>query len=158
MSLCCISVSFRLLATAVSLKVSPPGPVWKEWVKSPRISPSSCRQRHPPITDVSENHCRLLHSKHQEPASFATGSVLLPARENRPTAIQVTITARSDDHPHHSTQTSLFFSAPQACKQKKRIISKKKTSPKQKSKKFRVTSVSSICNFEFELPKNQPNP
>ena len=42
-----ISVSFRLLATAVSLKVSPPGPVWKEWVKSPRISPSSCRQRHP---------------------------------------------------------------------------------------------------------------
>jgi len=45
----------------------------------------------PQITHVSGHRCRLLHSKHQEPARFATGSVLLPARENRPTAIQVTL-------------------------------------------------------------------
>lgn len=123
--------------------------------KKPPHLPIVLSPETPPKFPMFQGTARPLHSKHQEPASFATGSVLLPARENRPTAIQVTIIARSDDHPHHSTQTSLFFPRLRRANKKKRIISKKNFT---KTRKSWVTSVSSICNFESELPKNQPNP
>lgn len=79
----------------------------------------------PKITDVSENRCRLLHSKHQEPASFATGSVLLPARENRPTAIQVTLLLDLMTILITQLKPAFFFRASGVQTKINRIISKK---------------------------------
>lgn len=79
----------------------------------------------PQITHVSENRCRLLHSKHQEPASFTTGSVLLPARENRPTAIQVTLLLDLMTIRITQLKPASFFPRLRRANKKKRIISKK---------------------------------
>ena len=86
----------------------------------------------PKITHVSENRCRLLHSKHQ-PASFAAGSVLLPAREFIvQQQFRSLLTARSDDHP-----TILITQLKPASF-------------------FRASGVQTKKNASF--PKNQPNP
>ena len=113
-SVCCISVSFRLLAT-VSLKVSPPGPVWEEWVKSPRISPSSCGQRNSQITaTTAPRDCCTTNIKNEPALPLAQCCSL----HEKSVQQQFRQAARSDDftvkfyfHPHYSTQTSLFFRA-----------------------------------------------
>ena len=95
-----ISVFLKLLATAVSPKVSPPGPVWKEWVKSPRISPSSCRQRHPPtyrcfrkpLSTAAQQTSRTSQLCHWLSAAPCTRKIVQQQ-------FRSLLAARSDDHP-----------------------------------------------------------